>query len=135
MKLFIGSFVLSTTLVHGAIYQKVGTGMCRGDSSTTYNHISKSGVSGSNECSDQCERVNHIEKDRSHYRGFSFVRPNGEQNEQYTARDCYCFYDSSYVPTEEWESKSWKLYANGDADGPIAGSDGTEPVDCYREVF
>ena len=122
-----------TTNTNASIYQETGKGLCQPSSGTFYSYIIKPDfeVASHSECAVSCDNV--AVNTQKYYRGFSHVRnaniagiPN---------HSCLCFYDYHHLPAEnelEGDWSEWELYDDGDGEGVVSTSDGTEGVGCYE---
>lgn len=121
------------TNTDASIYQETGIGLCQPSSGTFYSYILKPDfeVASHSECATSCDNV--AGATQKYYRGFSHVRnaniagiPN---------HSCLCFYDYHHLPGEQelavdWSD--WELHDDGDGEGVVSTSDGTEGVGCYE---
>ncbi|KAL3783865.1 hypothetical protein ACHAWO_000560 [Cyclotella atomus] len=121
-------------LTSASLYEKLNSGFCLPASTsgftTPYHHFLHHSIPDPHTCSAQCDSSNAVYQDtHDFYRGFSFVKSNG---------DCYCYWDAGHLPpfsAFEGMGVTWEAEKLGSAQGEIGRGDGAEGVGCYKVII
>ena len=130
------AFAMTISQTDAVVYDRVGDGLCRGESGEEYSHILIGNIDRYPSCSAACDGVNGGDEDISkYYRGFSYVKNDLDRGLR--RGDCMCLYDCHHLPPLSITSED-DLWTRHDpekcAEGRINMADGLSDVGCFEIV-